>query len=198
MASTSNSVYGDRVFTDKQPFNFPGRALAFAAWIRAGAHCCHLTWAEGSLGCGWAEMGLRGPLSVGAGYFMYLNTSFGAAEEAAMLESRILYPKRKQQCLQFFYKMSGSPSDRLVVWIRRDDSTGNVRKLVKLKTFQGTWRRPAGTDWASHPGLCSLPSSPSPALFTLLPVSIPPHPPNLPLLCLLLLFLGLPSCLPNA
>uniref|UniRef100_A0A8B9YP78 Meprin A subunit n=1 Tax=Bos mutus grunniens TaxID=30521 RepID=A0A8B9YP78_BOSMU len=85
---------------------------------------------------GQADHTLAGQCT-GAGYFMYLNTSFGAAEEAAMLESRILYPKRKQQCLQFFYKMSGSPSDRLVVWIRRDDSTGNVRKLVKLKTFQG-------------------------------------------------------------
>uniref|UniRef100_A0A8C5V8L5 Meprin A subunit n=1 Tax=Microcebus murinus TaxID=30608 RepID=A0A8C5V8L5_MICMU len=74
----------------------------------------------------------------GAGYFMQFNTSSGAAEEAALLESRILYPKRKQQCLQFFYKMTGSPSDRLVVWVRRDDSTGNVRKLVKVKTFQGT------------------------------------------------------------
>ncbi|KAF5929790.1 hypothetical protein HPG69_002515 [Diceros bicornis minor] len=73
----------------------------------------------------------------GAGYFMHLSTSSGSAEEAALLESRILYPKRNQQCLQFFYKMSGSPSDRLVVWVRRDDSTGNVRKLVKVKTFQG-------------------------------------------------------------
>ncbi|XDA87010.1 hypothetical protein R6Z07F_016717 [Ovis aries] len=85
---------------------------------------------------GQADHTLAGQCT-GAGYFMYLNTSFGAAEEAAMLESRILYPKRKQQCLQFFYRMSGSPSDRLVVWIRRDDSTGNVRKLVKVKTFQG-------------------------------------------------------------
>ncbi|XP_007934486.1 meprin A subunit alpha [Orycteropus afer afer] len=72
-----------------------------------------------------------------AGYFMHFNTSSGSAEEAALLESRILYPKRKQQCLQFFYKMTGSHSDRLVVWVRRDDSTGNVRKLVKVKTFQG-------------------------------------------------------------
>ncbi|CAI9168471.1 unnamed protein product [Rangifer tarandus platyrhynchus] len=85
---------------------------------------------------GQADHTLAGQCT-GAGYFMYLNTSFGAAEEAAMLESRILYPKRKQQCLQFFYKMTGSPSDRLVVWIRRDDSTGIVRKLVKVKTFQG-------------------------------------------------------------
>ncbi|KAB0361224.1 hypothetical protein FD754_005380, partial [Muntiacus muntjak] len=85
---------------------------------------------------GQADHTLAGQCT-GAGYFMYLNTSFGAAEEAALLESRILYPKRKQQCLQFFYKMTGSPSDRLVVWIRRDDSTGIVRKLVKVKTFQG-------------------------------------------------------------
>ncbi|XP_061053417.1 meprin A subunit alpha [Eubalaena glacialis] len=73
----------------------------------------------------------------GAGYFMYFNTSLGIAEEAALLESRILYPKRKQQCLQFFYKTTGSPSDRLIVWVKRDDSTGNIRKLVKVKTFQG-------------------------------------------------------------
>ncbi|KAM9665242.1 LOW QUALITY PROTEIN: meprin A subunit alpha [Trichechus inunguis] len=78
-----------------------------------------------------------GALSTGAGYFMHFNTSSGSAEEAALLESRILYPKRKQQCLQFFYKMTGSLSDRLIVWVRRDDSTGNVRKLVKVKTFQG-------------------------------------------------------------
>ncbi|XP_036269450.1 meprin A subunit alpha isoform X1 [Pipistrellus kuhlii] len=73
----------------------------------------------------------------GAGYFMFFNTSSGLAEEAALLESRILYPKRKQQCLQFFYKMTGSPSDRLTIWVRRDDGTGNVRKLVKMETFQG-------------------------------------------------------------
>ncbi|XP_068922087.1 meprin A subunit alpha [Petaurus breviceps papuanus] len=72
-----------------------------------------------------------------AGYFMHFNTSSGNSEEAALLESRILYPKRKQQCLQFYYKMTGSPLDRLVVWVRRDDSTGNVRKLVKIETFQG-------------------------------------------------------------
>ncbi|XP_005861077.1 PREDICTED: LOW QUALITY PROTEIN: meprin A subunit alpha [Myotis brandtii] len=78
----------------------------------------------------------------GAGYFMFFNTSSGLAEEAALLESRILYPKRKQQCLQFFYKMTGSPSDRLAIWVRRDDGTGKVRKLVKIQTFQGsqTWK----------------------------------------------------------
>ncbi|XP_042527816.1 meprin A subunit alpha [Dipodomys spectabilis] len=73
----------------------------------------------------------------GAGYFMHFNTSSGAAEEAALLESRILYPKRKQQCLQFFYRITGSPSDRLTVWVRRDDGTGSVRKLVRMETLRG-------------------------------------------------------------
>ncbi|XP_028622573.1 meprin A subunit alpha [Grammomys surdaster] len=73
----------------------------------------------------------------GAGYFMSFNTSSGVTGEAALLESRILYPKRKQQCLQFFYKMTGSPADKLVVWVRRDDSSGKVRQLAKIQTFQG-------------------------------------------------------------
>lgn len=82
--------------------------------------------------------GMLAPLSTGAGYFMYFNTSSGVTDEVALLESRILYPKRKQQCLQFFYKMTGSSADKLSIWVRRDDGTGNVRKLVKIQTFQGT------------------------------------------------------------
>ncbi|XP_058527985.1 meprin A subunit alpha [Ochotona princeps] len=91
---------------------------------------------ENSALSGQADHTLGGQCTDG-GYFMYFNTSVGTIEEAALLESRILYPKRNQQCLQFFYKMTGSPSDRLVVWVRRDDSTGTVRKLVKMATFQG-------------------------------------------------------------
>lgn len=68
---------------------------------------------------------------------MYFDTSSGNAEEVAVLESRILYPKRTQQCLQFFYKMSGSSSDKLVIWTKEDDGTGNVRKTRKIETFQG-------------------------------------------------------------
>ncbi|XP_012520108.1 PREDICTED: meprin A subunit alpha [Propithecus coquereli] len=91
---------------------------------------------EDSSQAGQADHTLLGRCE-GAGYSMQFDTSSGSAEEAALLESRILYPKRTQQCLQFFYKMTGSPSDRLVVWVRRDDSTGEVRKLVKVKTFRG-------------------------------------------------------------
>ncbi|CAM2112284.1 unnamed protein product [Caretta caretta] len=72
-----------------------------------------------------------------AGSFMYFSTSSGQAEDMALLESRILYPKRTQQCLQFFYKISGSPLDKLVIWVRKDNGTGTVNMLVKVKTFQG-------------------------------------------------------------
>ncbi|XP_064364396.1 meprin A subunit alpha [Dromaius novaehollandiae] len=71
-----------------------------------------------------------------AGYFMYFDTSSGEADEVAVLESRILYPKRTQQCLQFFYRITGSLSDKLVVWVKEDDGTGNVRKMRKMQTFE--------------------------------------------------------------
>ncbi|XP_074845101.1 meprin A subunit alpha [Carettochelys insculpta] len=72
-----------------------------------------------------------------AGSFMYFDTGSGKAEDMAVLESRILYPKRTQQCLQFFYKISGSPSDKLVIWVRKDNGARTVNTLVKVKTFQG-------------------------------------------------------------
>ncbi len=68
---------------------------------------------------------------------MHFDTSTGNAEQSALLESRILYPKRKIQCLQFFYKMTGSVKDRLVIWAKMDDGTGTVRKLKKLLTIWG-------------------------------------------------------------
>ncbi|NXE26047.1 MEP1A protein, partial [Ardeotis kori] len=71
-----------------------------------------------------------------AGYFMYFDTSSGKAEEVAVLESRILYPKRTQQCLQFFYRITGSLSDKLIIWLKEDDGTGNIRKMRKIQTFQ--------------------------------------------------------------
>lgn len=72
-----------------------------------------------------------------AGFFMHFSTMTGRPLESALLESRTLYPKRKLQCLQFFYKMTGSPKDRLVIWVKTDDGTGVVRRLKKLHTFYG-------------------------------------------------------------
>ncbi|XP_050993835.1 meprin A, alpha (PABA peptide hydrolase), tandem duplicate 1 [Labeo rohita] len=78
------------------------------------------------------------------GYTMHFDTSTGNAEQSALLESRILYPKRKTQCLQFFYKMTGSVKDRLVIWSKTDDGTGTVRTLKKLHTIWAdedkTWK----------------------------------------------------------
>lgn len=72
-----------------------------------------------------------------AGYFMYLNTRIGNPQDSALLESRTLYPKRKIQCLQFFYKMTGNVQDKLVIWVKMDDGTGVVRSMRKIHTFQG-------------------------------------------------------------
>uniref|UniRef100_A0A3P8VSN6 Meprin A subunit n=1 Tax=Cynoglossus semilaevis TaxID=244447 RepID=A0A3P8VSN6_CYNSE len=72
-----------------------------------------------------------------SGYFMKFDTSSGAVGKSALLESRILYPKRDEQCLEFFYKMSGAAGDKLVVWIRADDGTGTVRHVRKIHTITG-------------------------------------------------------------
>uniref|UniRef100_A0ACB8GET7 Uncharacterized protein n=1 Tax=Sphaerodactylus townsendi TaxID=933632 RepID=A0ACB8GET7_9SAUR len=79
---------------------------------------------------------LRGKCE-GGGYFMFFNTSVGKAGKTAILKSRILHPRRMQQCLQFFFKMTGSPKDKLVIWAQKDDGSGTVRTLVKLQTLRG-------------------------------------------------------------
>ncbi|KAK9531125.1 hypothetical protein VZT92_010569 [Zoarces viviparus] len=73
-----------------------------------------------------------------SGYFMKFDTSSGVAGSSALLESRILYPKRDGQCLQFFYKMTGAAGDKLVIWIRTDDGTGTVRSVRKIHTIAGS------------------------------------------------------------
>ncbi|XP_053192629.1 meprin A subunit alpha [Scomber japonicus] len=72
-----------------------------------------------------------------SGYFMKFDTSSGNVGNSAMLESRILYPKRGEQCLQFFYKMTGAAGDRLVIWTRADDGTGNITSVKKIHSFTG-------------------------------------------------------------
>lgn len=77
-------------------------------------------------------------LSVDVGYFMKFDTSVGEVGNSAILESRILYPRRSQQCLQFFYRMTGHAGDKLAVWLRTDDGTGNVQRIRKLHTITGS------------------------------------------------------------
>lgn len=76
-------------------------------------------------------------LSIETGYFMYFNTSAGSMNDAASLESRILYPKRGFQCLEFYYYNSGSESDQLNILIK-EYTEGNPNGTLRLvKTIQG-------------------------------------------------------------
>lgn len=68
---------------------------------------------------------------------MHLDTTAGLSGDTAILESRILYPRRQEKCLQFFYKFDGSLKDELQVWIKKDDGNGTVRKLLKLQSING-------------------------------------------------------------
>ncbi|XP_076613053.1 meprin A subunit alpha [Chaetodon auriga] len=72
-----------------------------------------------------------------SGYFMKFDTSSGEVGNSALLESRILYPMRDEQCLQFFYKMTGAAGDRLAIWIRTEDGTGTLRSVKKIHTITG-------------------------------------------------------------
>ncbi|XP_026196444.1 meprin A, alpha (PABA peptide hydrolase), tandem duplicate 2 [Anabas testudineus] len=72
-----------------------------------------------------------------SGYFMKFDTSSGVVGSSALLESRILYPKRHEQCLNFFYKMTGAAGDKLVIWVRTDDGTGTVHNVKKIHTITG-------------------------------------------------------------
>ncbi|KAM6915100.1 meprin A subunit alpha [Xenentodon cancila] len=78
-----------------------------------------------------------------SGYFMKFDTSSGAVGSSALLESRILYPLRDEQCLKFFYKMTGAAGDKLVIWIRTDDGTGTVSTVTKIHSITGDGR----DDW---------------------------------------------------
>lgn len=115
--------------------------LHYSHWV---LHLCLLkgwSWNDDSTPCSkqdiWEETVTLYTFFTDAGYVMYFDTSSGKIDEVAVLESRILYPKRTQQCLQFFYKTTGSLSDKLIIWLKEDDGTGNVRKMRKIQTFQG-------------------------------------------------------------
>ncbi|XP_071383635.1 meprin A subunit beta [Centroberyx affinis] len=73
----------------------------------------------------------------GSGYFMHFSTGTGNVGDTAMLESRLLYPKRGYQCLQFFYYNSGSPDDTLSIWVRQYDKANPNGTLHHIKTIDG-------------------------------------------------------------
>ncbi|XP_076828981.1 meprin A subunit beta, partial [Brachyhypopomus gauderio] len=70
----------------------------------------------------------------GMGHFMHFSTASGSVGDTARLESRMLYPHRDYQCLQFFYHHSGNPSDQLAIWVREyeTDPNGTLRFIQKI------------------------------------------------------------------
>lgn len=82
-----------------------------------------------------------------SGYFMKFDSTSGAVGSSALIESRILYPKRDEQCLNFFYKMTGAAGDKLVIWIKTDDGTGSVNSVRKIHTLTGMFPFPWTLDY---------------------------------------------------
>ncbi|CAM4504178.1 unnamed protein product [Lepidochelys olivacea] len=72
------------------------------------------------------------------GYFMHFNTSAGSVGNTATLESRILYPKRGFQCLQFYYYNSGHESDKLNILVREYALASSNSTLRLVERIQGS------------------------------------------------------------
>uniref|UniRef100_A0A3P8S3R6 Metalloendopeptidase n=1 Tax=Amphiprion percula TaxID=161767 RepID=A0A3P8S3R6_AMPPE len=74
----------------------------------------------------------------GSGYFMHFSTGTANTGDTALLESRLLYPIRGYQCLQFFYYNSAGASDTLKIYVREYDKANPNGKLRFIKTIDGS------------------------------------------------------------
>uniref|UniRef100_A0A8C9XBW7 Metalloendopeptidase n=1 Tax=Sander lucioperca TaxID=283035 RepID=A0A8C9XBW7_SANLU len=105
-----------------------------ADWVRVAK-------ADGGPNTDYSNMGK----CTGSGYFMHFSTGTANTGDTALLESRLLYPKRGYQCLQFFYYNSAGPSDSLKIHVREYDNdlwqlhhvSLDVKKKFRV-VFQGT------------------------------------------------------------
>lgn len=69
---------------------------------------------------------------------MHFNTSSGNAGATAMLESRILYPKRGFQCLEFYLYNSGGGSDHVKIYTREYSAAHPDGVLTLQREINGT------------------------------------------------------------
>lgn len=76
-------------------------------------------------------------LSTDSGYFMHFDTRTLNTGSDALLESRLFYPKRGFQCLEFFYYHNGHASDQLNIWIREYTETSPNGTLIFITTVNG-------------------------------------------------------------
>uniref|UniRef100_A0A672T674 Metalloendopeptidase n=1 Tax=Sinocyclocheilus grahami TaxID=75366 RepID=A0A672T674_SINGR len=79
----------------------------------------------------------------GVGFFMHFSTATGTQGDTAYLESRLFYPKRRSQCLQFYHYNSGGVDDQLNIWVREyttENPKGTLRLIQKISGgLQGSW-----------------------------------------------------------
>lgn len=68
---------------------------------------------------------------------MHFSTGTANTGDAAVLESRILYPKRGYQCLQFFYYNSAGTNDTLKIFVREYDKANPKGTLRFITTIDG-------------------------------------------------------------
>ncbi|KAM5158210.1 meprin A subunit beta-like [Mantella aurantiaca] len=73
----------------------------------------------------------------GKGYFMHFSTSTGNSGNEAVLESRLFYPVRGYQCLEFFYYNSGNKSDQLNIWIKQYTTDSPNGTLIFVDSIYG-------------------------------------------------------------
>ncbi|KAE8598660.1 hypothetical protein XENTR_v10016896 [Xenopus tropicalis] len=72
-----------------------------------------------------------------SGYYMHFSTSTGNAGDKALLESRLFYPKRGFQCLEFFYYYNGNENDALNIWIREYTEASPNGTLTFITSIKG-------------------------------------------------------------
>ncbi|XP_051511762.1 meprin A subunit beta [Myxocyprinus asiaticus] len=71
----------------------------------------------------------------GVGFFMHFSTVTGSQGVKAYLESRLFYPNRGFQCLQFYHYNSGGADDQLNIWVREyteENPKGELRLIEKI------------------------------------------------------------------
>ncbi|XP_072296588.1 meprin A subunit beta [Eucyclogobius newberryi] len=73
----------------------------------------------------------------GSGYFMHFDTASSNTGDTALLESRLLYPKRGFQCLQFFYYNSAGAKDTLKIYVREYDKAHRNGTLRFISSIDG-------------------------------------------------------------
>lgn len=68
---------------------------------------------------------------------MHFSTATENPGDNAFLESRLFYPNRGRQCLQFYMYNSGGADDQLNIWVHEYNNESPNGVLTLIQTFRG-------------------------------------------------------------